>query len=229
MIAAGTLFDTNYGQVEVIEDRGWRDVHVIFKDTGYETVTRRESLEKGSIKDPTKPVVYGVGYTGVGKYKISHKFAKIWVQMLRRCYSEESLVNRPTYEDHRVATKWHNMQNFCIWCETNYVWGYELDKDIKSLGGKLYSEQTCMFIPRSINSTITSVINNLDCGLTFKNNTFYLYVTENGVQKYHGSYSTLAEGRKAYLNEKRRIALSKTQDDELKEMLKAFFEWREEN
>lgn len=55
--------------------------------------------------------------------------------------------------------RWHNFQNFAEWCYTQkeYVENKDwcLDKDVLVKGNKLYSEDTCAFVPRDINNMFT--------------------------------------------------------------------------
>lgn len=101
------------------------------------------------------------GYTGKGNYKKSthKKIYEIWRDMLRRCYDEKRLKKYPTYRGCEVCEEWHNFQNFAQWYEENYyeIEGQKmcLDKDILIKGNKIYSPQTCMFVPHRINVLFT--------------------------------------------------------------------------
>ena len=111
-----------------------------------------------------KKNVYGVGYIGVGKYKSTEKGKatrcyKTWSHMLERCYDKKYHKKESTYIDCIVCEEWHNFQNFAKWYEENY---YEvenekmnLDKDILFKGNKIYSPQTCIFVPNRINVLFT--------------------------------------------------------------------------
>jgi hypothetical protein len=76
--------------------------------------------------------------------------------MLTRCYSEKRReINYLSYENCTVCEEWHNYQNFKKWYELNYYEieeeEMELDKDILYKNNKIYSPQTCIFVPYSIN------------------------------------------------------------------------------
>ena len=77
-----------------------------------------------------------------------------WVGMIRRCYSEKSLIKRPTYKDVTICEEWYNFQNFAKWFENNYVEGLHLDKDLLSKEKKIYSPKSCCFITLQNNSKI---------------------------------------------------------------------------
>jgi hypothetical protein len=63
---------------------------------------------------------------------------------------------RPTYKGCTVDESWHNFQNFAAWYDKNFyeIDGerMELEKDILIKGNKVYSPETCVFAPHSINS-----------------------------------------------------------------------------
>ena len=62
----------------------------------------------------------------------------------------------PTYIDCEVCEEFHNFQNFAEWYYDNYyeVEGerMELDKDILFKHNKIYSPETCIYVPQTINS-----------------------------------------------------------------------------
>ena len=120
-----------------------------------------QHFKKGNIKCPYKPRYYGVGYLGEGKYKtrengkLKREF-KIWHNMLKRCYDSEFQERNPTYKGCTAENDWFNFQNMAEWIENNY---YEvpgermhLDKDILCKGNKVYSRETCIFVPERINT-----------------------------------------------------------------------------
>jgi hypothetical protein len=113
-------------------------------------------IKEGTISNPNHPTVWKVGYLGEGKY-ISREGGKLtvvylkWSNMLERCYSEEYHKKQPTYIGCSVDERWHNFQVFAKWFEENYIEGYELDKDILLKGNKIYSPETCCFVPKEIN------------------------------------------------------------------------------
>lgn len=122
-----------------------------------------DSFKKGSIKCPYEPRVYGVGYIGEGIYRSSEggthtKIYLTWKNMLNRCYSNKTHLNSPTYEDCFVVDEWLNFQNFAQWYEENYYEVYNenmaLDKDILYKGNRIYSPETCVFVPQKINNLL---------------------------------------------------------------------------
>lgn len=123
-----------------------------------------KEFRKGQVKNPYDKTLYGVGYVGVGKYKVKEENKltiqyKYWQSMLRRCYSEEYHNKQPTYIKCQVDPEWLNFQNFGKWFDENFYEleneRIELDKDILSKGNKLYSKYNCVFVPQSINRLFT--------------------------------------------------------------------------
>ena len=72
--------------------------------------------------------------------------------MMERCYSEHRKEKAPTYIGCSVSPEWHNFQVFAVWFYENYIDGYELDKDIKIKGNKVYCPDACMFVSPADNS-----------------------------------------------------------------------------
>ena len=122
---------------------------------------RYGDFKNGTIKCPYEPRVYGVGYLGEGKYKTRENSKltdeyDIWRHMLQRCYDPKYQERYPTYKGCKVEDKWLNFQYMGEWIDKNY---YEipgetmcLDKDILCKGNKVYSRETCIFVPQKINS-----------------------------------------------------------------------------
>lgn len=102
-----------------------------------------------------------IGYLGIGKYNSCENGKETrcyqrWVSMIERCYSEKSLIKRPSYIDCSVAPEWHNFQNFAEWYYLHYNNDYQLDKDILVKGNKIYSPDTCCFVPKEINLLVVN-------------------------------------------------------------------------
>lgn len=153
----GDIYDTlRNGRCEIIEKLGGNQLYVTvrFVDTGYITSVQFHSLLSGNVRDKLKPSRFGVGYEGVGNYKFTEdgkltRCAIQWKSMLERCYCEKFQDRFPAYVGCTVCEDWHNYQNFAKWYYDNYPNDgklYELDKDLKIDGNKLYSPSTCTFL-----------------------------------------------------------------------------------
>lgn len=158
-------YHTSKGLPYVVEEyNGFDNVVIRFLSTGNIVKVYSSTLKTGNIKDYLNPEVFGVGFIGLGEAKCTEngritKPYKCWNGMLERCYSERLHTKRPTYQSCTVEESWHNFQNFAKWFEDNYTEGYVLDKDIKCWSSgdtKVYSPETCMFIPAKLNNFLTA-------------------------------------------------------------------------
>ena len=108
-----------------------------YEPVEFELEIQVDNLKKGKVKNPYHPSVYGIGYIGIGKHKVSingkhtKKYTR-WVDMHTRSYCQKFHDRQPTYKDVEVCEEWNNFQNFGDWDDKNYIEGYHLDKDILS-------------------------------------------------------------------------------------------------
>ena len=113
-------------------------------------------IQKGvSIKNTRRTckrkLVYGLG---INDKNVSHEIYKLWNSMFQRCYSPKIAERYPTYKDCEVCQEWLILSNFAKWVNNSnngYQKGYCLDKDIIEKGNKMYSPDTCCFVPQEIN------------------------------------------------------------------------------
>ena len=106
-------------------------------------------------KDAKRVLVCGKGYNDL--YGESNtKAGLLWNSMIRRCYSPKALKRRNTYSDCEVCEDWLIFSNFKRWFDKNYVEGYQLDKDILHKGNRVYSPDSCCFVPLEINTLLTN-------------------------------------------------------------------------
>lgn len=73
-----------------------------------------------------------------------------WTRMLKRCYCPKFHKKQKSYEGVEVCEEWKHFSNFKSWMQTCNWEGKQLDKDLLG-GGKLYSPETCCFLPKNIN------------------------------------------------------------------------------
>ena len=107
-----------------------------------------------------KSLVYGIGINDADyPIRVGGKFCPFyatWQRMLRRCYCKKTQVSQPSYKQASVCEEWKRFSNFKSWMETQDWEGKELDKDLLVLWNKIYSADTCVFIPKLINTFIIS-------------------------------------------------------------------------
>ena len=210
-----------FGSKMVIKEyRGVLDIDVYFPEYNWTFKhTEYKSFKKGEIKCPYEPRTYGVGYLGEGKYKASENGKnsdeyKIWRHMLQRCYDPKFHERNPSYKGCTVEDYLLNFQHIAEWIENNY---YEvpgekmcLDKDILCKGNKIYSRDTCIFVPERINLLFTKCDNrrgDSPIGVTPRESGIYQVFCSNGYRKsvYLGSYSTEEEAFRVYKNYKEKV------------------------
>ena len=152
----------NSGDFKIVKYNNNRNVEVQFVTTGYRKVAEMKEVRNGSVKDPYSPSVCGVGMLGI-KYPITingiiTKEYSLWYSMLRRCYSDSSKKRQPTYTGCEASENFKSYEYFYEWCNKQIgfgVDGFELDKDLLIKGNKVYSEDSCVFIPKEINILLT--------------------------------------------------------------------------
>lgn len=154
-MVAGSIHPSKSGDIEVLAYEGTNNVTVRFVNTGHiQTGLQSGNVRRGNAKDPFAPSVLGKGYYGVGKYSMKeHGSAyQCWKGILERCYSPEYHKKQPTYVGCSVCNDWLNFQNFATWYEDNYVEGYQIDKDIRVEGNKVYGPEYCQFVTQEKNN-----------------------------------------------------------------------------
>ena len=70
-------------------------------------------------------------------------------------YIRNKCPNNPKWHSKaycKVCDEWLTYSNFEKWFNKNYKEGQQLDKDILFEGNKLYSPETCCFVPSDINT-----------------------------------------------------------------------------
>ena len=198
----GEKFTTKQGYtIEIVEYINSKNIKVRF-EKGHVLVVRMHDIKRGFIMNPLHPMTYGVGYLGIGEYKtkvnnVSTPYYRLWNKVLERCYSERYQIKNPTYKNCTISEEWYNFQNFAKWYEENYIEGFELDKDILVKGNKIYSPETCCFVPKRINQLFikpSNKRNGLPIGVCRVGNKFHAYISE----KYLGTFDTPEEAFEVY-------------------------------
>jgi len=202
----GEKYITNEGyKIEIIEYFSFANCTIRFEDDTKLNNVRFDHIKNGSIRNPFHKSVIGVGYLGEGTYKTKEKGKmtsayNTWCKMLERCYSEKFRIKYPTYKDVTVCEKWHNFQNFAKWFEENYVEGFHLDKDILCKNCKIYSPETCCFVPQEINNLFTVRSNyrgDYPIGILKRGSMFHCRINKTE-RIFIGSFHTVEEAFQAY-------------------------------
>ena len=217
----GEIGYNNFGSKMIITRyENARDLDVYFPE--YDWTFKQvyySNFKKGKIKCPYEPRYFGVGYLGEGKYKIvengkHNKYYYIWRNMLQRCYDPKFHERYSTYKECEVEDYFLNFQNMCKWLDENY---YEiegetmcLDKDILHKGNKIYSRDTCVFVPQRINTLFVKsdkARGDNPIGVTPRSSGNYQAYCNNGYRKLIclGTYSTKEEAFQVYKQYKEKI------------------------
>lgn len=198
-------------EMKIIRYGNYDDIDIQFDDGTVIEHRTYGDFKKGKIKNPFFPSVYGVGFIGVGDYKTTDANGKktkcqiTWKAMMRRCYDSKFHEKHPTYENCKVCKEWNNYQVFGKWLDENY---YEvgnekmmLDKDILKKGNKIYSPDTCVFVPQSINKLFTKgdkARGEYPIGVSKYRDKFMAQLARGNGLEYLGTFSTPEEAFLAY-------------------------------
>ncbi len=202
---------TNEGyEVEIIEYFNNINSTIQFEDGTIRYNIKYNNIQRGKIKNPFHKSVYNVGYLGVGIHKVfiegnTTKIYTTWKNMLKRCYQLKQLEKDSSYKECLVSEKWHNFQVFGEWYENNYkpktMQGWQLDKDILVKGNKIYSPETCCFVPQEINLLIVksnSTRGKYPIGVTKLGHKFRAEFNINDKTIHLGVFDTIEEAFQAY-------------------------------
>lgn len=150
-----------YGEYEILRKVSRDYVEIQFLKTGTKIEVDRNAAREGYVKDHNAVTFYGVGFLGYGKFNKTEykKVYNTWYDMLSRCYCDRRTDNtrkRYNFLNVTVDERWHCFQNFGDWFVKNYIEGFHLDKDLKMPNSRVYSPETCEFIPQEINNLLGS-------------------------------------------------------------------------
>lgn len=215
LIENGVIFENNSGcQFKVVDYVKGVGVIVQFLGTGYKTTAQLGNVLRGSVRDRLKPSVCGVGVVGIEVTRIDGKQTKeyeLWNSMLTRCYNIKIKQNIPTYKHCEVSENFKYFTNFKEWCNNQVGFNYkddkgnsfQLDKDILVKGNKIYSEDTCCFVPCEINNLFTksnSVRGTYTIGVSRHEQTgkFHARVNISGEMTHLGLFETEIEAFTVY-------------------------------
>ena len=153
---------------------------------------RRKVVLGFGINDSEEPIRHH------GQLKLPYK---IWTSMIRRCYSDKYHKYKPSYIGCTVCEEWKYFSNFLKFFNENYKEGYVLDKDILVQGNKVYSPDTCCFVPPYINALVLTnqgKRGKLKLGVHFNQGKYVAQCGINRVQRFIGKFDTENEAHEAY-------------------------------
>lgn len=155
---------------------------------------------------------YGVGicdipFSTYSSDKVQRAYG-LWANIIARSCNDSVKYKHKTYKDCSVCSEWLLFSNFLKWFNdpTNgYKEGYAVDKDILVKGNKIYSPQTCRFVPQYINSLLVkdkSRRGKYLIGVTKKDKKYRAVIRKNGKYVCLGRFDTEIDAFLAYKREK---------------------------
>lgn len=162
----GSIHNTPKGQIQILQyipgkrlpynKRQHPRVVIRFIKSGWVANVQTTNIATGHITDYRAKTVYDVGYLDTdinipmrGSSTIRRAY-DLWANMLKRCYQKY----KGCYKNCRVDKRWHSFKNFLN--SLPELPGYDawergenvhLDKDTRVKNNRLYSKDTCQFIP----------------------------------------------------------------------------------
>jgi len=152
------------------------------------------------MRDLVPSLKYGVGtndytYPTRRQGKDSKEY-RLWNGMLARCYSKVALARGPSYLNCRVSENFKDYTYFYQWCQNQIGFdtpNYQLDKDLICKGNRVYSEDTCVFLPQVLNNLLikrSGDRGNLPIGVCANCGGFQTKVNIRGASKHLGTFPT---------------------------------------
>ena len=167
IITSGEVFKNKSGNefIIVCYDNSF-NVQIRFIKTSYEKSYELSQIRKGLVKDRFEPTVCNVGIVG-DKYATKLNNLPLpqyvlWGNVLRRCYSASYHEMSETYANCTTSENFKHYTYFYEWCNEQIGFNckddngrlFNIDKDLLIKGNKVYSEDTCVFLPIEINAVL---------------------------------------------------------------------------
>lgn len=190
--------------------------HVLFERTGTILEFMYHNAVNGEIKNPYDKLIYGVACLGIPRRPYDTHMYNIWYNMLTRCYN-------PNYEHYQyyggagvtVCERWRTFEYFLEDAynlpngEHAFEEGWQLDKDTlqNNFPIKVYSPETCIWIPAYTNVAINTLTRRANGNTTSdyfgvcvnnRDKSFSVRITDNGKTGYFGTYNNEIAAAIAY-------------------------------
>lgn len=199
---------------------------VEFLEVPYKRIISKSHIKEGKAFNPYYPDKFGY-YLGEGGDTQNKFIFNNWRHLKERERGNYALVDK----DFKC---YYNFYNWCLNNIYEYEGELELDKDvlfnIKHLNQKIYSPETCIYLPRELNGFLSgdSIIANIN--LYNHNNNIYIAQYKYKKEKfvlYGNSFKELKDNisRQKYLNWKNQIDKEKIPNDIKEILLQYDFSW----
>jgi hypothetical protein len=166
-------YSTRSGDYKIIEFLGsinkGRYAIIEFINTKNRVVARLDHIEDGNVLDPSVVNFFRPGKVDANLSRDYYKLYKRWDSMIRRCYNPNDTRHK-TYADVTVCDRWMYFSNYVQdvvylpgYCKAKRdLDNYHLDKDllfmINNYERKIYSPDTCIWLHRIDNITISKTV-----------------------------------------------------------------------
>ena len=202
----GECFYNKQGELaKIIKYNNAHSCDIQFEDGTILYDREYKDVKKGGFSNYNYKSIYGVGYLGGNICKYPKYVYNRWRSLLERCYKNIKTIKNKSYDEVLVCEEWHNFQNFAHWFENNYIEGFELDKDILVKGSKIYSPETCCFVPQEINKLFTKRKNDrgdYPIGVIKNRNKYIVQISKNNKRVRINGFKTPEEAFQTYKTEK---------------------------
>lgn len=138
-------------------------------------------------------------------YPHDYRSYSYWQGLINRCYQQKTNPKNHSYSDCAICKEWLTFSNFKKWFENpvnGYIPCYQIDKDILQKGNKIYSPDTCCFLPKELNQVFIRHYKrrgDLPIGVRkLRSGRYYCSVRKHSKNDYIGSYNTPEEAFNAY-------------------------------
>lgn len=124
----------------------------------YKPITSSKIKSKNGLK-PINRNMAGDGYY-------------VWADIVKRCYSKKKQIKNPSYVGTSMCDEWMDFKVFSDFYKNNLPninnIDFNLDKDLlqQNIKNKIYSPETCVFLPKSVNTFLANKYSNNTSGYT---------------------------------------------------------------
>lgn len=150
-------------------------------------------------------------------YVATYEYA-MWRAKNERC-SVEYWGKKPSYKGCTQTDLFSDYDSFYEWCHSNPWFNkyddkgnvFQLDKDVVTNGGKVYGEDTCVFVPSEINNLFLrpTLPRHLPVGVVKKGSKYIAQINYDGYAVKIGTYETPEEAEQKYLAAKGEVVYAK--------------------
>lgn len=212
MVHEGEVYSSNKsGDFIVTNYINSMKIEICFLNTGHKQYVQASKITTGKIWDRSvQYLIKGLGINDCVGYGDSttndSEYYQKWVYLIDRC-SDSYKLRKPTYEGSFPCKEWVYYSNFKNWAIDEYKrigedFSLQLDKDILVKGNKIYSPETCCFVPNWLNMILvcgpTECKSGLPKGVSRKRDKFHAGIYSENKAISLGSYSDPMEAHQAW-------------------------------